>query len=736
MRRASLLTLCVLAACEGKEAGDPVLVEPPRVGPEDAGEPLPSEPDAGCGVCVAGERRCAAEDRYAECTTGDDGCTRWLELLCPQAEDRCVEGRCGLPGAPCDPPCAAGERCVVGECVAGPACDPPCAAGQACEGGRCVGEACDPACGPGERCLDGDCVIDEGCDPACGAGEVCVAGRCVGDAPCEPACQAGQRCAGGRCVGDGDCPEPCEPGEQRCTDGQHYAVCGEGTPECWRYSDPLPCGQGQSCRDGACTGCPGECRLPGPVCLDDQTRRLCGTDDRGCSVLREEACAGRCVDGECAGGCDECVAGSERCVGGTLQRCGRVEGCLRWNDAGPCEVQCRDQCGPEGERTCHPNGLTTRCIRGRDGCLEEVDLGGCPPGEIDCNNDDAYRVCEVDASGCFHWAAHPCEGGEGCFLAPGACFGLCRDACEPGARECQDGGRYRECVPGFDGCLEWRDRFCQGFEACEDAPALCFGDCDDACQEGSTQCEDRDTFRVCVREPGGCTEWERHPCLEGDCFNTRDACVGECDHECMPDEKRCADDQFYEECDADFNGCRRWSQRFCDNGADCRERPEACFGECDDACTLDRQECVDRDGFRVCVAGPTGCTAWEERPCENDADCFNGRDACFGECQNACVEDEKECLDDDRYRECMRGFNGCTAWQERFCFSADCRATPGACFGDCFNACELEDARCVTGETWQGCALRPDGLCTAWGEAQPCATEESCFFDVAACTGR
>lgn len=780
------VALVLLVGCDG---GGGSGGEPPRgVQVPDAGTPLPEGDggEVGCGTCRDGARQCLDEDRYMVCEVGPNGCTRWgTPLLCPHDDLRCRDdGRC-CPVEACDP-------------AAPPVCTP--------EGlRRCAPDA------------DGCLVV--------GAPEPCPGGAaCTDDGLCP----------------DGPAPGCCMPGEQRCAGGDAYEVCGEGTPACWQFSAPLPCAEGQTCEDGRCAGCVGGCRLAGPVCADDDTRRLCVNDDRGCSVLREEDCPGGCVDGRCVEGCDTCAAGDERCVGTTLAICQRVDGCLRWVDGGTCEDGCQDRCGPEGARTCSPDGSATRCARGADGCLAEVDLGGCPPGARECNNNAEYRVCEADAQGCFRWAVYPCEGGNGCFALPGACEGGCADACalgavrcrdadsyetcqlregcptwvvrpcaggtdcieqqdactgtcdevcrlgdrrcvngqrfrecvrgpsgcpewreaacadgadcfsepvacygqcaavcEIGARECGDGGMYRECDEDFDGCPGWEDRFCRGFEACADAPALCFGDCQDACSEGTTQCDGGDAFRICVREPGGCTRWERRPCLEGDCFSTRAACVGECDHACETGARRCLAGQQYESCDADFQGCRRWTRQWCDNGATCNERPEACYGACDDACTLDRNECVTADTFRVCVAGAGGCTVWQQRPCENGASCFNGRDGCFGVCRNECEEDARECLPGGRYRECMRGFDGCTEWVERFCFNAaDCAATPGACFGDCSNQCDVDDVRCATGDTWQGCALRPDGQCTVWTPAQPCATEESCWFDTEACAGR
>lgn len=681
-----LLLLLALVACDDDSKSSPTDPRAASTPARDAA-PLPDgRAPVSCDDCAVGARRCAAEDRVEVCLYGDDGCARWgAPVLCADAAARCRgEGVCCVDA--CDAEGA--TRCEgdgVRACAAGP--------------DGCLGFGPPAACPDGETCVDGACR-----------------GRC----------------------GDG-----CTVGELRCLDAGSFAVCAEVGEGCTRFSDPFPCDPGQRCVDGTCVGCEDTCVEGQGFCLDARTLRGCAPGADGCRAPMDVQCPERCVEGACVAGCDACAADATRCVGGVAQRCAPGgDGCLGWIDEGPCAAACVDACAEPGARRCAPDGRALRCVRGPEGCLAEVSEVTCALGAERCLDAGRYQSCVIGGDGCAAWSDPvPCAGGANCFTQGAQCRGGCADACVRGDRVCVGADRYRVCEPGPDGCTRWVEQPCFPGADCATQPALCAGDCRAVCQPGERRCGAGAQYEVCVTDDAGCPAWAPRPCEDGvvDCFTARDRCFGACEGACTLGEKRCAADGDYELCEADFfSGCPAWTPRFCNGGADCAEAPAACFGDCRDACPEEGfAQCTGQgETFRRCERGADGCLAYVEQPCVNPVTCFQAPQACFGECQDACVEGARECVGADGFRRCVRAF-GCAEWSNSPCFGgASCDVSPPACFGDCQDACAPGTTRCgFEGDTWQACERDPESGCLRWSAGRPCVSEGFCAVDPEACVG-
>ncbi len=610
--------------------------------------------------------------------------------------------------------------------------------------------ALDPRCG---ECAIGDVRCDDerhfeacaefaaGCvrysDPvACPGDAVCSDGACstpcldVCDSPGERTCDPDGRILECRRGANGCLTRveaaSCPPGARDCNDADSYRVCAADADGCfgWRVS---PCVEDVSClaNPAACLGgCPPACELGALRCGDGATYVVC-EEQAGCptEVVRRCAAGNDCASqrAACLGQCPPtCELGLARCLDGAA-----YEACEPGPDGCPAWV--RHPCESPGDCADDPNecvgGCQDVCVEGGRGCAAE-----------------GWRECVRGDNGCTRWESHACvEEGLSCFQAPDACMGACENACDDGARECTERG-YRACERGFDGCLSWTDRFCFNGGPCADAPAACFGECEGfGCDPGEKRCLGGDRFEVCVATEEGCTEWQERPCADGaDCFGSRRACFGECEGVCEPDARECTEDGW-RRCERDFEGCTVWRDRFCANGGPCADAPAACFGECEGfPCNVGDKRCSGADAFEECVGTEEGCTEWRASPCVvAGSSCFNGRDACFGDCADACVEDARECVDGPNWRECFRGFDGCTEWIDRGCFGgqATCADSPNACFGDCFDNCDPGEARCWDGSSFQVCERGEEG-CLGWADPQPCAAEANCFGDQDACFGR
>jgi len=234
----------------------------------------PAPPTFGCvgtqacddGDCVACEPQCGAG---VEC--GPDGCGGSCGRCWDPEKPMCVEGTCTdkcepqCPGYECGPDgcggvcgvCAAGEFCVVSDCVTlppalscvgncGDSAPGGCSCTSSCSGSACCGDK-SAACACDRQC-DGKSCGPDGCGGTCGScdgGELCESGVCVDD-----------RCDPDPCQGRGTCDD----GACSCQVGFAGATCGEcaasyiGFPTC--RADPC---LGVNCGAGTCDSTNGTC---------------------------------------------------------------------------------------------------------------------------------------------------------------------------------------------------------------------------------------------------------------------------------------------------------------------------------------------------------------------------------------------------------------------------------------------------------------------------------------------
>ncbi len=138
------------------------------------------QPDGTCsgGVCVYPGKQCGEACTYGagECAQGLT-CSYLFQKCLPicTSDADCPGSTCLIvsttgicwdcPPPVCDPPCAADEECIDGQCVR--KCFPPCDFGFTCNDGVCDPAAtdCDPPCTQGEFCWGEDCqtLVTDGC---------------------------------------------------------------------------------------------------------------------------------------------------------------------------------------------------------------------------------------------------------------------------------------------------------------------------------------------------------------------------------------------------------------------------------------------------------------------------------------------------------------------------------------------------------------------------------------------
>ncbi len=354
--------------------------------------------------CQPGETDCLDTLTPWECGYANDGdpCLDRIGQAACAGGRSCVAGECV---APCSDACAAGEiGCldertpfICGEAGDGDECRDtiavsPCAAGESCDAGRCVA-GCTDRCLPGETgCIgattpwlcgeagDGDACLDQVPATPCGPTEACESGAC------QPICA-----------------DECTLGDTGCVDAETSYACGEaGDGDACLEPVPAACGRGHDCVDGACVPtCSDECEALGWVgcssstqpwvCVeagdgDDcyETRPLtpCGPGRQCVNGLCEWACVDECAEGE--SGCDDedtaWVCGEandgDPCREPIVTLCGRGQACAD----GVCVPLCEDECPTLGALGCF--SLTEPWACGNtdpDECYERVALTVCGP---------------------------------------------------------------------------------------------------------------------------------------------------------------------------------------------------------------------------------------------------------------------------------------------------------------------------------------------------------------------
>jgi hypothetical protein len=196
-------------------------------------------------------------------------------------------------------------------------------------------------------------------------------------------CPDGQACVEAHCVTP--CTDECSlAGIFACASApaNGLVVCADfDADRCLEWGGFLPCPNGGSCVDSACTGsCSDECPADGELVCDADGYRQCGQqDDDSClewSTVTSCPSGETCSNGICSGTCaDECAQGEKDCDGGGVRTCGEhdADPCFDWSPVEPCgeaEVCQGGQCSPSG---CLQEDEP--CVCGENQCCE----GHCCP---------------------------------------------------------------------------------------------------------------------------------------------------------------------------------------------------------------------------------------------------------------------------------------------------------------------------------------------------------------------
>lgn len=423
-RVATLLatTAAFVSACESDTSTPAPDTSNVNAGDDTSSGDLGGDTTPTCTPTCADEGALAC-DGDAVLTCGDreqDGCLEWVEFSTCDAGTICVAGACAVAcqGAPCN---AVGARRCEGTAIA--------ACGDS-DGDGCLdwGEVWE--CGDGLVCANGFCALS--CADVCttvGARK-CESGAVVtcddhdqdgcldwgGSTPCG----AGESCSSGTC--SATCSDECtSAGATRC-DGGGVSTCGRfDTDACLEWGTVVACAQGEVCSNGACaTSCTSECSTLGARTCDGNSVQECvDPDGAGCYRWSSPMPCGDglvCAAGQCETTCsDDCsTVGAKDCdPGGRVITCGDfdADSCLEWSDgvscgdsrvcaAGICEVSCGSsslECGGEC-RACPTAGVATTMCSGpaciAKTCADGFALNGgtcaaqsCATGELFCTSD-------------------------------------------------------------------------------------------------------------------------------------------------------------------------------------------------------------------------------------------------------------------------------------------------------------------------------------------------------------
>ena len=320
-------------------------------------------------------------------------------------------GTCITAGTNC---ASTGHICNSGLCTTSCAVDSDCATGYYCSGTSCVALKGNGAtCLHPSECSSGVCISNGTSNICCHTS--CTEATCGNTAMCAVgggSCQthAGQTCGTATCSGDGT---------------SVIASACDGLGGC-QAKTPAPCGTGQYCLNGACTGTKSDgasCTLPSEcssgVCISNGTSNIC------CHTSCTEATCGNTAT--CAVGGGSCqthagqTCGTATCSGdGTsviTLACDGLGGCQAKTPV-PCDTG--QYCSGGACLSTNPNGTTC-------GVSVECQSGNCVKGTccISPNCDPGYLclrgACVVsggctpsDNTGCDTGAGYTCDSGGVC----------------------------------------------------------------------------------------------------------------------------------------------------------------------------------------------------------------------------------------------------------------------------------------------------------------------------------
>ncbi|HEY3445208.1 MAG TPA: kelch repeat-containing protein [Myxococcales bacterium] len=389
---------------------------------------------------------------------------------CP-AGSSCVEHRCRQ----C-PPCAADQRCLLGQCLPASCGAEACLADEACLDGRCLGPSC-----VGVECPDGRCVGGVCWPTACG-GEPCPAGWACDGARCREAaclgrdCGPASHCVAGACLScavaedcanavDDDCDGQTDCADSDCEGRACGVEAGCAALACRAGAClEVPSSPGTTCRpaadrcdrpeacDGLTTACPPdavelagvECRPAAGACdvaeSCDGTGVACPADGFLPAAAPCRAAAGACdLEEGCSGASAECPPDGKRAAGSVCR-----------GSAGACDPEeacdgAADDCPPDAvaaaEVICRPAvgacDAAERCDGVGAACPADDLLPASTPCRPAAGPCDLEEDCAGTSPECPADQRRPA--GSGCRSSAGACD--VAETCDGSASECPADGK-------------------------------------------------------------------------------------------------------------------------------------------------------------------------------------------------------------------------------------------------------------------------------------------------------
>jgi len=747
--------LCTIDHCNG--AGSCVLLGnrscQAAVPPCEGGETC----NPGTGNCVAnadGAAGTVCERDGNLCTNdrcnGSGTCAFVSDVPCQAANPPCEGGALCQPGtgqcvnqadAPLSTECERdGDQCTIDHCNGTGLCvflsdvtcqapDPPCEGGELCnsetglcdeqadadvttlcesDGDLCTVEHCD---GTGQ-CVFLSNVVCQAADPPCEGGETCnsTTGDCDlnADAAVGTACEReGNLCTIDRCNGSGVCVfgsnVPCQAAVPPCEGGE---LCDPGSGLCEAQSDAAN-GIGCDSDDDLCTieECNGggscvpvdtvTCQAADPPCEGGETCNSttgdCDANDDATAGMSCEADGDLCTIDECDGngtcsfeGNVPCQAANPPCEGG--ETCNPATGACDANDDASLKTPCDrdgDECTID---QCNGNGScvaldTVDCPASTGECDAGAhcnpDTGQCvhdpdplPNTPCDTDNDQCtIEVCDGNGS-CVgtgnvtcQSANPPCEGGETCNPATGACDpnldGAAGTVCERDANLCTDDrcDGSGECLFNSTVTCQAADPPCEGGETCNQTT----GACDPNADPGSeTACEadgDLCTIDAC-NGAGGCVTVSTVVCT-GEAAGIPNIC--EAGSSCNPSNGNCEDNQdppAGTACDTDSSQC---TNEQCNGTGSCLLVSTVTCQAASPPCEAG-ETCNPATGNCVANTDPGSGTSCNDGNSCTAPDGCNGAGACVGTNLTGACNDLLHCTVNDT---CINGT--CVGVDPRLC---------------------------------------------------------------------